>query len=121
MDAGFSADRRAGQYDMNYFSMLRQFLYGGGRLWFEDIFSVSGFLVLNPRSHRLYVTEGATGEIIGIDLPLTEADGTVSPGRGGTFPSVLPSLIEYDGLKSHRPVASRDDYCARIYDLSEWI
>ncbi|BEL10812.1 hypothetical protein Q0Z83_090030 [Actinoplanes sichuanensis] len=58
---GYRADRRATGFDVNYFAMLRQMLYGGGALWFEDIYTLTGFLLTGPGRHRLYITDGGTG------------------------------------------------------------
>ena len=118
---GFSADHRAARYDINYFSMLRQFLYGGGVLWFEEIYTLSGYLLTEPGRHRLYITRADTGAVIGIDLPLTQTDGTVRPGQGGSFPMELPALVRDDQLHYQTKADVVDDYCSVVYDMSIWV
>ncbi|MEV8509485.1 hypothetical protein AB0368_32290 [Actinoplanes sp. NPDC051475] len=118
---GFSANHRATEYDINYFSMLRQLLYGGGALWFEDIFTLHGYLLTGPGRHRLYINNSKTGTITGIDLPLTQADGTIWSGQGGSFPVVLPSLVRDDELQHQTKITAVDDYCSVVYDMSDWV
>ncbi|MEV4703922.1 hypothetical protein [Actinoplanes sp. NPDC049316] len=118
---GFSPDHRATEYDINYFSMLRQMLYGGGALWFEDIFTLSGFLLTGPGRHRLYITNSRTGAVVGIDLPLTQSDGTIWPGQGGSFPVELPSLVRDDELSHQTKVTTVDGYCSVVYDMADWV
>lgn len=118
---GFSASHQAAEYDINYFSMLRQLLYGGGALWFEHIFTLSGYLLTEPGRHRLYVNNTATGTVTGIDLPLTQADGTIWPGQGGSFPVELPSLVRDDELQHQTKIATVDDYCSVVYDMGDWV
>ncbi|MGK5683976.1 hypothetical protein [Actinoplanes sp. URMC 104] len=120
-ELGFTPRHRPVEYDVNYFTMLRQLLYGGGILWFEDICTLEGFLLAGPGRHRLYIKSTDTGMITGIDLPLTAADGTVRPGQGGTFPTVLPSLVRDGQLRCQPEVAAADDYCSTLYDLSGWV
>ncbi|MFI7596717.1 hypothetical protein [Actinoplanes sp. NPDC049681] len=118
---GLSASHRATEYDINYFSMLRQLLYGGGALWFEDIFTLHGYLLTGPGRHRLYINNSKTGTITGIDLPLTQADGTIWPGQGGSFPVELPSLVRDDELHHQTKINAIDDYCSTVYDMSDWV
>ncbi|MGA5301774.1 hypothetical protein ACPCHT_17730 [Nucisporomicrobium flavum] len=118
---GLSSDRRATEYDVNYFSMLRQMLYGGGALWFEHIFTLSGYLLTGPGRHRLYISDTRTGAVTGIDLPLTQADGTIWPGQGGSFPVELPSLVRDDELQHQKRITAADDYGSVVYDMTDWV
>jgi hypothetical protein len=118
---GFSAIYRAAEYDINYFSMLRQMLYGGGALWFESIYTLNGYLLTAPGRHRLYTKNAKTGAVVGIDLPLTQTDGTIRPGQGGSFPVELPSLIRDDQLQYQTQITAIDDYCEVVYDMGDWI
>ncbi|XVU21351.1 hypothetical protein ACQPZJ_29270 [Actinoplanes sp. CA-054009] len=120
-ELGFTVHHRPVGYDLNYFALLRQMLYGGGILWFEDIYTLDGFLLAGLGRHRLYIKSTDTGTVTGIDLPLTASDGTVRPGQGGTFPAVLPSLVRDDQLRFQPEVPAADDYCSTLYDLSGWV
>lgn len=90
-ELGFSAAHGATRYDSDYFTLLRMMLYGGS-VWFREVFSLAGYLLIGSQRHRLYIRNSTTNVVTGIELPLTDTDGSVYPGMGGTFPTILTSL-----------------------------
>ncbi|BAL91290.1 hypothetical protein AMIS_60700 [Actinoplanes missouriensis 431] len=119
-EIGFSADRRATRPDTDYFTLLRMMLYGSS-VWSRELYSLVGFLIRGPRRHRLYVRDPASGVTVGLDLPLTDADGEICPGMGGTFPMLLASVFENGELDLEREAGEADEYCSKVYDMSGWV
>jgi hypothetical protein len=119
-DAGWAPGRPATEPDQNHFSLLSLLLFGGGALWFEDVYTLTGYLLTGDGRHRLYVHDGAAGEVLGIDLPLTAAHGRVTPGFAGSLPQELASIIESRHVRVQPPLPA-DDYCVAAYDLTAWV
>ncbi|WP_328494658.1 hypothetical protein OHS59_19365 [Streptomyces sp. NBC_00414] len=79
---------------------------------------VCGFLLLDQRSARLYVTgEGLSG-MVGLDVSLRDEEGAVAVGITG-LAAALPSLIADDQLK-YNPSDAVDPYCSEVFDLTHW-
>ncbi|MFD1371098.1 hypothetical protein [Actinoplanes sichuanensis] len=52
---------------------------------------------------------------------MTQTDGTVRPGQGGSFPVELPALVR-DGEMGHQQrIDTVDDYCDVVYDMGFWV
>lgn len=77
-----------------------------------------GFLLLDQRCARLYVTgEGLSG-MVGLDVSLRDEEGAVSVGITG-LAAALPSLIADDQLR-YNPSNAMDPYCPEVFDLTHW-
>lgn len=120
-DAGWDTALLGSEPDHNYFTLLSLLLFGGGALWFEDVYALAGYMLTTAGRHRLYLTDHAHGDVLGIDLPLTAADGRVEPGFAGSLPQELASIIESGHLRALPVMPVVDDYCQCVYDLSAWV
>ncbi|MET8980505.1 hypothetical protein ABZX85_33345 [Streptomyces sp. NPDC004539] len=89
---------------------------GGGERGEE--LGLSGFLLLDRDSARLYVAgEGLTG-VVGLDVSLSDGEGAVSVGVTG-LAAALPSLVADDQLR-YNPSDAVDPYCSQVFDLTHW-
>ncbi|MFD9305412.1 hypothetical protein ACFWCB_22610 [Streptomyces sp. NPDC060048] len=77
-----------------------------------------GFLLLDERQARLYVTGDALPDTVGLDVALRDEHGVLKPGVTG-LASALPSLIADDQLR-YNPSQETDPYCAQLFDLTHW-
>ena len=120
--AGFAGNSDPVWYDQNLFGMLSIFVHGGGFPWFEEIFTCQGFMLLDSNTCRIYVRINADDDgIVGLDIPLNRADGAIIAGMGGNFPQELASVIGSNTLRNQPQVPTRDEYCAKVYDMARWI
>jgi hypothetical protein len=118
--AGWRPDLQPTEPDQNYFTLLSLLLFGGGALWFEDVYTVTGYLLIGAGRHRLYVHDQATSEQLGLDLPLTATGGRVTPGFAGSLPQELASVLSSGHIRV-QPTRPADDYCTTAYDLTKWV
>jgi len=87
----------------------------------EPELRLRGFLLLDQEACRLYLDTPTTRAAppLGIDLPLREDDGSVSPGVTGAH-AALPVLLETGELDRMRK-DTPDPYCHTVYDLVPWL
>lgn len=77
-----------------------------------------GFLLLDQRNARLYMTGQGLRGTVGLDVSLRDEEGAVTVGVTG-LAAALPSLVADDQLRYNRSDAS-DPYCSQVFDLTHW-
>ena len=77
-----------------------------------------GFLLLDHRSARLYVTGEGLSDVVGLDVSLRDEEGAVAVGITG-LAAALPALIADDQLQ-YNPSDAVDPYCSAVFDLTHW-
>jgi len=79
---------------------------------------LSGFLLLDASSARLYVDGDGLPGVVGLDVSLRDESGAVTVGVTG-LAAALPSLIADDQLR-YNPSDAVDPYCTQVFDLAHW-
>lgn len=104
--------------DHERFSLLSMLVHGGGFPWFEDTFTLAGF-VLGEDQMRMYLRVTETGITYGADLPLYTSDGAAA---GFTaLPQEITAFIHSGDFTGRLATGTGDDYCAAVVDLNAMV
>lgn len=117
--AGF--DMQSGSaYDHNLFGLLSILIHGGGFPWFENIYTCAGFMLLPADRVRVYLSLTERSTVWGVEVPLLDPRNS-RPIEYGSLPQELASLLRDGGRIPGSTVGSKDDYCAEVFDMSDWV
>ncbi|MEH0933849.1 hypothetical protein [Micromonospora psammae] len=119
--AQLAESMEAGVPDLGLFQLFSQFAHGGDPPWFTDVYEFTGFMLLPYDRCRIYLRVGGNGEVHGIDIPLTHADGGAIYGLAGSLVQELATLVRVGDLSIQPKVDRHDDYCGTVFDMSEWV
>lgn len=88
-----------------------------GRRAREESMRLSGFLLLNERTARLYIDAPLLPDRIGLDVALRDENGNPTVDHTAlayALPSLVPDELEWNTSKA------RDPYCSAVYDFTHW-
>jgi hypothetical protein len=87
----------------------------------DGVYTFTGFMLIPNQRCRIYVRMTTTRTSYGLDIPLFRHGGGAISGITASFTQELAMKLHADG-ELYDPVVDRaDDYCERVYDLSNWI
>lgn len=78
---------------------------------------LSGFLLIDGETVRLYVDEPSLPGRIGLDVALRNEDGQPIVGNtalAAALPSLVPDELEWNMSEAHDP------YCTKVHDFTHW-
>ncbi|WP_412735321.1 hypothetical protein [Krasilnikovia sp. MM14-A1259] len=120
-EQGFRSTGYSPWHDHNLFSLLSTFIHGGGAPWFEDVYTLAGFMIDSPSTCRIYVRLARTNETCGLRIPLMRSDGRIRSGMAGSLPQALTSLINTETLFVQPELDAEDTYCSKVFDMTTWV
>ncbi|GAA0713967.1 hypothetical protein Drose_25940 [Dactylosporangium roseum] len=118
---GFSQQHEALHHDQSLYTLLNLMVQGGGSPWFEEFYTLAGFMLVGDHRCRIYIRIMDSGVTYGLEIPLLRRDGKVLQHFGGSLPQELVPLLREGQLVNQPVVDTRDDYCAAVFDMARWI